>query len=297
MENCLKKVLEYLPDRLSEAVDMLPENVKTKTDELRLRRGGLFSVTAGGRNYGLLPGGRLCRLPEGMTVTPEETDECLARLCESSLYSYDETIRRGYIPFPFGRAGVCGEAVCEGGTVARLKTITSINLRVHRFIPDCAAGIVKHYARGGVCGTLIYSPPGMGKTTLLRSAAALLAEGKYTRPYRVAVADERNEIILPGCRHGLTDVISGCPKAEAVEMLCRCMSPEVIICDEIGRAETEQLLKAADCGTALICSAHAADTGSLEDRGFIGPGSKNLFPLLVRATRTDGIYGFTAEEI
>ena len=129
---------------------------------------------------------------------------------------------------------------------------------------------------------------------------ARLAQALAAAKARAVAAQYPGDVVV-GCDTVVDcgGVVFGKPRdeADAVAMLCRWTSPEVIICDEVGRAETEQLLKAADCGTALICSAHAADTGSLEDRGFIGPGSKNLFPLLVRATRTDGIYGFTAEEI
>jgi stage III sporulation protein AA len=129
--------------------------------------------------------------------------------------------------------------------------------------------LIKYYAREGLCGTLVYSPPAMGKTTFLRSAAYLLAEGRNIRPYRVGIVDERCEIYIRGIADGLIDVVTNCPKAYAIELLCRTMSPEVIICDEIGSGEQDAVINAQNTGVHLIASAHGDSIAGLRRRPFI----------------------------
>ncbi|MBQ1203496.1 MAG: hypothetical protein IIX61_06825, partial [Loktanella sp.] len=134
-------------------------------------------------------------------------------------------------------------------------SVTSINLRVARFVPDFAHALVTRLKKEAT-GVLIVSPPAGGKTTFLRSAAYLLANG--TRPFRVGIADERHELAVSD---GLCDRICGCPKAVAIELLTRTMSPEFLICDELGVGEEAALLAAQNTGVHLIASAHG---GSVE---------------------------------
>lgn len=60
-----------------------------------------------------------------------------------------------------------------------------------------------------------------------------------------------------------TDVIDGCPKAQAAMMLVKTMSPQLLLLDEItSEADIYAAECAAHCGTAVFASAHAWD---LED--------------------------------
>ena len=95
-----------------------------------------------------------------------------------------------------------------------------------------------------LAGKLISVIGSGGKTTFLRSAAYLLSTGREA--LRVGVADERDELITPEMSACIIDRVSGCPKALAVEILTRTMSPQVIICDEIGAGGAEELLAAAN---------------------------------------------------
>lgn len=236
----------------------------SQIDEIRLRAGRPMSLTTQKGNLFIDPQSRLCGPADAVSATESEVRECVARLTRSSVYAYEECIRRGFIPLPDGsRAGVCGETVCVGGAIKSVKVIDSVSLRVSRFIPDAARGVCAALRRE-LLGTLVYSPPGGGKTTFLRSAAYLLSTGREA--LRVGVADERDELITPEMSACTIDRISGCPKALAVEILTRTMSPQVIICDEIGVSGAEELLAAANSGVCIIASCHGADINEIMSR-------------------------------
>lgn len=161
------------------------------------------------------------------------------------------SISKGYLTSAGGhRLGICGEAVMKEGKITGIRELDSICLRVCRDIPGCGKA-----CDPGEASVLILGAPGWGKTTLLRDIARNLAERK-----NVAVADERHELFPPGCQRGKNmDVILGCPKPEAMEMLLRTMGPQCIVVDEItSEKDCEALIRAANCGVQLLASAHAA---------------------------------------
>ena len=194
-------------------------------------------------------------------------------LAAHSLYARDEELRQGYLTLENGcRAGVCGRFTAGNGRVGHLIEIRSICVRIARAVPGCADGVMRWlYEDGRPLGVLVISPPGLGKTTLLRDIARQFSEGTaYGRARSVAIADERREIAGGAGRLDVgprTDVLEGCPKTEAVSMLVRTMSPEVIVTDELGRAEeAEAVLEGIKCGVSLAASAHARDLSEARRR-------------------------------
>lgn len=168
------------------------------------------------------------------------------------------TASRGYITAPGGhRIGLCGEAVVSGGQVQSIRTVTSMNIRVARDFPGIADGVP--------CGgnLLIIGPPGSGKTTMLRDLARRISLQKT-----VTVVDERGELFPSGFELGKRmDVLSGCSKAEGIEMALRTMGTEYIAVDEITAAEDCEALQSAGwCGVGLVATAHAANAADLYTR-------------------------------
>ena len=106
----------------------------------------------------------------------------------------------------------------------------------------------------------------MGKTTLLRDLIRCLSTGVWINPKRVGVADERGELGVGSLRAFLgprVDVLAYCPKAAALRMLLRGMSPQVLAADEITDPQDIRAMEqAAGCGVTLLATAHG---GSLED--------------------------------
>ena len=137
--------------------------------------------------------------------------------------------------------------------------VSGFNIRIAREWKGCADGILSQVEASE--GTLIVSPPGLGKTTLLRDIARLLSQ----RGARVCVIDERGEIAA--CIDGVptldvgprTDVFSMCPKKTAIMIAVRALSPDVVVTDELGApGDHEAVLEASRCGVRVVASAHGA---------------------------------------
>ena len=85
--------------------------------------------------------------------------------------------------------------------------------------------------------------------------------------------DERGEIFpvvsgKPCFEPGMnTDILTGCGKAEGVEMAVRVMSPTCVAVDEITASkDVEALLHAGWCGVRVIATAHGASLDDLRKR-------------------------------
>lgn len=208
-------------------------------------------------------------------VTETELRELIAWLCQDSVYAYADEIRQGFLTVEGGhRIGLCGQAVLDKETGLRtLKNISFVNIRVSHEIRGVADGVLpKLYKEGMFLNTLIVSPPGFGKTTLLRDLIRQISDGNpYGPGLRVGVVDERSELAgsylgRPQNDLGMrTDVLDACPKALGMLLLLRSMSPQVIAVDELGEeADRQALHKASASGCALLATLHGADE---EDAG------------------------------
>ena len=213
----------------------------------------------------------------GHLTTGEELRELMAWLCRDSVYAYADEIRQGFLTVEGGhRIGLCGQAVLENENSLRtLKNIAFINIRVSHEIRGAADGILPQlYKEGRFQNTLIISPPGFGKTTLLRDLIRQISDGNaYGAGLKVGVVDERSELAgsyLGRAQNDLgmrTDVLDACPKALGMLLLLRSMSPQVIAVDELGEdADIRALHKAAACGCRLLATIHGTDEADAASR-------------------------------
>lgn len=202
---------------------------------------------------------------------------CVSLLSAYSLYAFAEEIRQGFLTIEGGhRIGFCGKAVMEDGKIKTLHPISSLNIRIAREVKGCADHIFPYlFDKGHFCHTMILSPPGCGKTTLLRELIRKLS--RVEGGYAVGVVDERGEIA--GMRGGVaqmdlgecTDVISGCPKAEGMLLLLRSMSPQIIAVDELGReSDFMAVSDLIHAGVKLLCTVHGSSLEELKKRAFLG---------------------------
>jgi stage III sporulation protein AA len=248
-----------LPDFLLSHLAALPEDLRARATEIRMRAGSPVALT--------LPEGPL---PLPLRLTGAQLAQVLRALCEYSVHSYTEDIARGYVTLPGGhRAGVCGTAVTERGIVTAVRDISSINLRIAREIYGAASDLyARLYQNGSLPGLLISGPPGSGKTTLLRDLARRLSGGLGDRCRRVAVIDERGELAgarggAPCCDVGAnTDVLTGYPKGEGILLAIRSLAPEIILCDELGGESDAAALEAGfHTGVRFVATVHAGSAG------------------------------------
>ena len=244
----------------------IPESVKEKAQEIRLRANRPIAVYTGRETYFVKEQGRLTQrfdrtLP---VVSSQEILNSFHHCCSYSVYSHQHEIRQGYVTMAGGhRVGVCGTAVYEEKDVSGIRDISSLNIRIAREVYGAADELLRALGEE-FSGFLIAGPPASGKTTILRDIARQLS----LRGKKVVVIDERGELggTFQGvCQNdlGLCDVLTGFPKGEGILQAIRCLSPEFIVCDEAGsRREIAAIDEGLNAWVGLITTLHA---GSLEE--------------------------------
>lgn len=235
-------------------------------EEIRLRAGRGVTVQSGGMEKQVL----LAGVP--LTVTSQDLNTVLERATQSSYQSAAEQLRRGFYTMRGGhRIGVTGSMSVREGRSLAFRELSSLAIRVARAFPGIAGALEDKLLEGGrFPSTLILSPPGMGKTTLLRELLRLLSD-RFS--LRCGLADERGEVAalwrgVPQLEVGVhTDVLDGCPKAEGMLLLLRSMNPQILAADEITAPEdVRAVTMAANCGVAVLATAHAGDPAELKRR-------------------------------
>lgn len=217
----------------------------------------------------------------------EDIKNIITKISNYSLYAYEEEIKQGYITIKGGhRIGIAGECVMVNGEVRTIRNISSINIRVCREVIGCSKELLTYINdKGKILNTLIVSPPKCGKTTMIRDLAKNISNGfNGINGKKVSIIDERSEIAA--CFNGVpqldvgirTDVLDNCLKKEGILMSIRSLSPEVIICDEIGtNGDIEALNKAFNSGVNVIVTIHGDDIGDIYSRPIL----KNLFEMKI----------------
>ena len=204
----------------------------------------------------------------GFVPSIDDLKQILVRISNYSLYADEEEIRQGYITIKGGpRIGIAGECVLNKGEIKTIRNISSLNIRICHEVKGCSNEVMKYINKNdSILNTLIVSPPKCGKTTILRDMARNISNGMplyNLKGKKVSVIDERSEIA--SCFNGIpqldigirTDILDNCFKKDGMIMAIRSLSPEIIICDEIGTyGEIEALNMAFNSGVNIIVTIH-----------------------------------------
>ena len=208
----------------------------------------------------LFPSGSL---PLTTRLTHQELSQIFYRLCHGSVYAFRDQVKEGVLSPGGGiRVGVAGRAVSEGEGVSGVAEIFSLVFRIPHRVPGAGDIALAALERSAGRGILICSPPGGGKTTILRELIDALTAGEEER--RVAVVDSRGEFFGTLSPRSRAEVLLGYPKAEGIALAVRTLSPRWVICDEVGGEEDAMAIRqAAVCGVSTVASLHGKGKGSL----------------------------------
>ena len=247
------ELINIFPEKIKSFIFNLPNEIKNKIEEIRIRI-GTYSCIIYEKKI----------IPIKIAITRNDLDEIFKNLCKNSFYSFEEELKQGFITFKGGhRVGIASSVTYENGIITGIKDIISFNIRICKEFKGCSDeifNIIKEKPQS----ILIAGAPSSGKTTLLRDLARKISKNK-----KVTIIDERYEIAACfdgelNMDIGASDVISGIPKHIGILRAIRCLSPEVIICDEIGDINESKLIKQAlNSGVKIIASIHAENENEI----------------------------------
>ena len=267
----LNEVIEYFPLSIKSVINSYLEKNKSlenSIEEIRIRSNGNLSLKIGQDLITIFS-----------NITKGEMQEIFENICEKSIYSYTKQIAEGFITIKGGnRVGITGSAVIENSRVINLNYISSLNFRIARQIKDVSNSILKYVINiqnNSIFNTIIASPPGGGKTTILRDLVRKISNGMPEinfSPKICGIVDERGEIAamykgIPQNDIGEnSDVINNVSKSIGINMLIRSMGPQIIVCDEIGTKEDiEAIEKATLSGVKGIFTVHASTIKEIKE--------------------------------
>ena len=271
---------ELFPGRLVKEYGILGEEM-SKIQEIRLRINRPVTVIMNGTEYYVSDNGQVSgNVKKGLRLEERDMKDIVDHICHSSLYAYEEEIKRGYITIKGGhRVGISGQVVLSTkNEIKTIKNISFINIRIahevigvgHDFLPYL-------YEKERVHNTLIVSPPGFGKTTLLRDIIRCISDGNsFAKGKNCVVIDERSE--LAGSYNGIpqldvgmrTDVMDSCPKEIGMMMAIRSMAPQVMAVDELGTTEDiKALFSVIRSGCSILATMHGESLSSVCNKNFL----------------------------
>lgn len=262
--------VSQLNEKISSVLLNIDERVKSETQEVRLRVGQPIQLIGEYKTLFLKRNSQLCLNYDTCDLfipTAEEIKDSLNKICEFSLHTHIKEIQNGFITIDGGhRVGISGTAVSNENGVYNIKDISSLNLRIAHQIIGCSNFIDDNvlFSKHSI---IIAGAPLSGKTTVLRDIARRLSKGGK----KVLVIDERNEIsatksAIPNNDLGpCCDVLTFFQKEMGIMLGVRSLSPEVIVCDEIGDLkETNAVIEGFHSGVRFILSIHANSIETLK---------------------------------
>lgn len=288
-EHLIYGVLKKLPKRMFDEVFRLaasrPAGISALR-ELRVRTSGICTALLESE----------C-IPLAYKIRSDEMIELVRDICDGALYANRDNISSGYVSLEGGiRVGIIGTAKYEKGVSIGVSNISSLMFRFPH--SECAFGdeLFEIWKKSPQDGMLIYSPPGVGKTTALRTLATKIGSGESA--LQVAVVDERCEFSECDSIGARVDVLRGYHRKEGIEIATRTMSPDVVIIDELGAADASGIAEVVRCGVPLLASVHAGSYGELSQKSLLSPLiSCGAFTRFVGISRCGDKYSLELNEI
>lgn len=264
-----EEAVRYLPPVLGDVLRRVPEGERSRIQEIRLRAGRPLSVFDGSSSRFVTgQGGLTGDGGAGFLIGQELLQEAFVRLCDYAVHTHQRELEQGFVTTPKGdRVGVCASVVRDRDGTVSCREISSLSLRVSREVPGAGRELGRRWDLSR--GLILAGGPGSGKTTLLRDLGRMLASGELGGCKKVVYIDERYELSAmfqgrPRRDIGLCgDALCGLPKGEAIRQAVRTLSPEYILCDELGSLEEAgEIAAGLTCGVRFLATVHC---GSREE--------------------------------
>ena len=275
-DDAIKFILDKLPNHVKDGlISFLMKKSIFIVNEIRIKANAYISLIVNQKN-----------IITDVLVNQDVIDEIVLLLCNGSIYAHLPTIREGYINVGKGlRAGICGKAIIDNGAITGVYNITSINIRIPQLIKNAGKFVFELLKENQFSTSLlIYSPPGVGKTTILRDLVVLLSNANI----RHAVIDSREEITPFLNGKICSDIFLTYPKGKAIEIATKSMTPQIIICDEIASLEDASAIHlSANTGVSIVATTHAKDQNELKSKEILkGLFRSNVFQYSIGVKRS-----------
>ena len=253
----MKEIIKtFLPSRIFRAINSIDDGF---LEEIHIRKERQAYVIQNGQNKYI-----------DIIASTEEMIHILTEISKHSLYAFRDTIANGYISLDNGiRIGLIGRASVENGQIVGIYDINEFAIRLpNHLVIDCG-NLVKIAQNSSI---LIYSPPGVGKTTLLRNLIVKLSKDYNGK--RIGVVDTRGELSF-GLENKslLVSLFSGYPRKIGIEIAVRTMNSQILVCDEIGdETDASAIIDAQGAGVPIIATCHGKSVSEI----FSHTGIRNL---------------------
>lgn len=151
-----ESLYKILPDELIKDIGIYAGFQHVR--EIRLRTGRLpAAICDNGEHRGAVP------------VDEHMITRILSIATNYSSYAYESCMANGFLTIKGGhRIGLGGQVIWENGKVKNFLHVTFMCIRIAKQMKGCADNIMDELLKDGLKHTIIISPPGFGKTTLLR---------------------------------------------------------------------------------------------------------------------------------
>ena len=278
MISCTEKtgagILELMPAEVRKELALCDIS---DAEEIRLRLNRRVCVVKKSKSYF---SGKRC-------VKKSDIEEAVTHLTGGSICASHERLEGGFLTAHGCRVGLSGSASYEKDKLSGIKNITGLNYRIAREVKGCADKVMPYISDGeNLNNVLVISPPCCGKTTLLRDIARQVSD----MGFKTTVVDEREEICAWDASGALfdvgknTDTLSGYFKKDAFPIAIRTLSPNIIVTDELGGKEDENMIEfAVSRGVYIAASIHAFGFSDISEN------LKNLFNRFIILGRKNGV--------
>ena len=271
-ENEFIKIVKLFSDELSSKI--LAATDGENAVEIRLRSGKPLCIYFGAEPS-FIKADRLVNRADGecLSLCSREIRETLSRISRYTIYSKQSEITKGYFTIAGGhRIGICSTYLANDNV--DFGAINAINIRIAHEMVGCSGRLVSLLNKTQETPSLLLvGAPLSGKTTVLRDLTR--AYSSYPFYKKVALIDERREIASVYCGAAsldvgvCTDVLDGYPRHIASSIATRTLSPDIIVCDEIGETgDAEELYSASLCGIKVFATAHAKSRNDLKNKRY-----------------------------